>query len=121
VHWVIHARSIKPFAVGKVVTNSVSRFSQVSLVYPFCILGFTESVGAFFRFTNHVRRRPTDRTPGCDPGNSGAIPDGGPKRALPKTGIDSENIDNSSAKIKILGFCVTKTLEIGCVAERNCI
>jgi hypothetical protein len=90
-------------------------------VYPFCILGFTESVEAFFRFTNHVRRRPTDRTPGCDPGNSGAIPDGGPKRAFPTVGIDSENIDNSSAKIKIFGSSVTLNLEIGCVAEWHCI
>ena len=39
---------IKPFAVGKVATNSVSRFSQVNLVYPFLHLGFTESVEALF-------------------------------------------------------------------------
>jgi hypothetical protein len=43
-----------------------------------------------------------------------------PKERSQTIGNASENIDNSSAKIKILGFCVTKTLEIGCVAEWYC-
>jgi hypothetical protein len=38
----------------------------------FLLNGFNTAV------PKRVGRRPTDRTPGCDPGNSGAIPDDGP-------------------------------------------
>jgi hypothetical protein len=43
-----------------------------------------------------------------------------PKERARDNRARTENIDNSSAKIKIRGSSVTLNLEIGCVAERYC-